>query len=306
MKWASLILAGSLFSSLLLYYDFSGSGQAAEGQEPLVGSNDSSIAADISNMTGVTTEEIMRLRQDGMDWNTVLSKLRTQQYSIPADTKSLRLQELASEGVGEDWIEQLVQSGYSQDEVLSAKLAVERVHYQLTNLTTTAASSKNQHEDKKEDLEKLSSAFQVSEAIRWTVLLRATLGGTEQALNEYLEALVLELNLEECLSSREEYLKKKEEKLAARPLYQPITVQSIEEWALQALQASNEASRSQPEPTAGASWTGQDGQAEAVIPGLPQPEAPVPATPAVRSVKPVNPAEQIMSEVQSLNPNRPK
>lgn len=330
-KWTGLILAAALFSSLVMYFDFPVPGQAAEKQEQLGGQDERAIAADISNMTGITTEEIMQLKQSGMEWNTVLSKLESQQYDVPEYAKARRLQDLVSEGVGEELIEQFAQAGYSRDEVLNAKLAAERVQYQLSGIMAEAASSapsaslavapasggsplsylvetseKSWQEDRREEYEKLAGAFQVSDAVKWTLLLRESVGGMEQALNEYLEALILNLNLNDYLNSREDYMKQKEEKLATKPLYKAITVQDIEERALLMLQNGNEANRDQLGSVEGASWTGQASQREPSISVLPQPDAPKSTVPEVRNVKPANPAEQMIGEIQSLNPNGPK
>lgn len=285
--------------------------------------NDQAVLADISNMTGVPVEEIAKLRAEGADWNQVLSKLKAEPYLSIAGDRVSRLGALTGEKDGEAVAAELIQAGFSQEQIMQAKLLAERVQMQLesisgseifrsptplvpANKVGTEASAKD--EEDMEAYSKLATVFRTSEAISFMVRLQAKLGGMEQVLNEYLLTLQLELTLEDYAVDPKAYEEAKEKRLCLIPLFRAVTIQSIEEKTLKQLQESNR-SEQENKVASGQSSVDKETALQASMPeGLtaPLPDLPASTAPGVRDVKPVNPAEQIMKEIDHLNPNKQK
>lgn len=284
--------------------------------------NDQAVLADISNMTGVPVEEIAKLRAEGADWNQVLSKLKAEPYRSIAGDRVSRMDVLTGEQDGEAVAAELIQAGFSRDQIIQAKLLAERVQMQLesisgseifrsptplvpANKVGTEASTKDEGE--MEVYSKLAAAFRTSEAISFMVRLQAELGGMEQVLNEYLLTLQLELTLEDYAADPKAYEETKEKRLSLIPLFRAVTIQTIEEEALKQLQESNR--REQKNTVASGQDSSKDTPLSVSVPEgktAPLPDLPASAAPGVRDVKPVNPAEQIMKEIDHLNPNKQK
>ncbi len=285
--------------------------------------NDQAVLADISNMTGVPVGEIAKLRAEGADWNQVLSKLKAEPYLSIAGDRVSRMGALTGEKDGEAVAAELIQVGFSREQIMQAKLLAERVQMQLASIADneifrnpaplnpnhkvgTETSTKD--EEEMEAYSKLATAFRTSDAISFMVRLQAELGGMEQVLNEYLLALQLELTLEDYAADPKAYEEAKEKQLSFIPLFRAVTIQSIEEQALKQLQESNRR-----EQENAATFGQLDGNKETTLPATlqegitaPLPDLPASAAPGVRDVKPVNPAEQIMKEIDHLNPNKQK
>jgi hypothetical protein len=323
MKLASIILAISLVAPFTVYFNPLADKQAAAGPAAPAGGEEKITAAEISNMTGIPAEEIIRLKQTGLNWNQVLLKLQAEPYSSMAEDKKARLQTLASEGIGEELIQELTAAGYPLEEVLQAKLLAERVQVQLAGIADSATAltpapaapdaalqavfSNDNNVDPEARLELyrgLAGSYHAADAIALMVKLQETFGGLEQALNEYLLALQLNLDLEDYAADPDAYRKTKEEQLAGKPLFTAITLQSIEEFALERLQEENSRNQETGASTSVPSANGKSSQPTAEAPAVPLPETPDQAVPNIPNVKPANPAEQIMNELKALNPNK--
>lgn len=285
--------------------------------------NDQAVLADISNMTGVPVGEIAKLRAEGADWNQVLSKLKAEPYLSVAGDRVSRMGALTGEKDGEAVAAELIQAGFSREQIMQAKLLAERVQMQLASIAgneifrnptplvptkKVGTETSTKDEEEMEAYSKLAAAFRTSEAISFMVRLQGELGGMEQVLNEYLLTLQLELTLEDYAADPKAYEEAKEKRRSLIPLFRAVTIQSIEEEALKQLQESN--NREQENTvTSGQSGSDKDNALLASMPeGLtaPLPDLPASAAPGVRDVKPVNPAEQVMKEIDHLNPNKQK
>lgn len=278
---------------------------------------DTAVAADISNMTGVKAEEVLRLKQTGLTWNEVLAKLRTTSSDTNIQGKSDRLQTLTGESIGEDFVNELLTLGYDRDAILEAKLLAERVQVQLgevaenakgTPTAPTAPSAgspllQSAKEANTEGYLRAAGSYDVRLAVKWTLKLQGELGGLEQAMNEYLCALQLGLKLEDYEKDKEAYKQLKEQKKASLLQEEPVTAAGLEQLVIQNIEKQNDRNRlSEPSSAAGSQNTEpakrQDNKA------VPLPEAPADPVPVIKDVRPVNPTEQVMNEIKALNPNK--
>ena len=88
--------------------------------------NERVLAAQISNMTGVGVEEILDLRKSGLTWNEVLKSL---------NNKTGDSMEIADLNVNQtDFEKQLIDDGYSEEEINDANMLIDRLIYSLDEL----------------------------------------------------------------------------------------------------------------------------------------------------------------------------
>ncbi|RAV02635.1 hypothetical protein [Paenibacillus sp. YN15] len=321
-----IVLAVSLLAPSSVYFGALAARQPDGAENPgsaiASASSDQEILADISNMTGVPTQEITKLRAEGLNWNQVLVRLQADPYASMEEDRTSRIEALMGEKDGEAVINELIQAGFSREQILQAKLLAERVQVQLASIADSQTSwspappaavmnsggAGELLEDKEETeaYSKLAEAFQTSGAIAFMIRLQDEFGGLEQALNEYLLALQLGLNPEDRAAEPGAYEEAKKKRLSENPLFRAITIQSLEEKALEQLQESNRQERENNVSTGQAGGTAGSVLSPAAQEDGPLPAAPASMAPDVRDVKPVNPAEQIMKEIENLNPNKQK
>lgn len=271
------------------------------------GNDDSKIAADISNMTGVKIEEIIKLKQSGLSWNEILEKLKNGSKGDDQQDKSKRSDLLAEAGI-EDVVKKLQDQGFSHEEILEAKMVGERVEFQLKEITNaTEVTPPNpipdmnldkKKEEKKEIFKKIAEQFEVKSAIYFMMMLKKDFGSLEAALDEYLSALQTGLNLEDYIQDKEKYVKAKEEKGMGMTRDSIITVSAIELAMLENIQHNNQTAKDDELITQGkGSSVAKESKEKTLLPDVPMP--------GVKDVKPDNPAAEIMKEINGLNPNKP-
>jgi hypothetical protein len=267
-------------------------------------SEDMGIAADISNLTGATTGEVMQLKQSGLDWNEVLDRLKAGNGGS-AEQRETRSGLLAESGM-EDIVAKLRASGFGDGQIQEAKMLAERVGFQLEEIASGTGAAQpavpvpgeSDKDAALDTIRQVAERYEPGSALYYMLELQEELGSQEAVLNEYLLALQIGIDLEDYVRDREAYEQAKEEKLALLKPSDRVTVSSVEEAMLERYRQSPD-------------WTGdtasEPGAMGAAKPDgtkadSPLPDAPVPE---VRDVHPVNPGEQLRQELEALNPNLP-
>lgn len=267
--------------------------------------DDRRIATEISNMTGVTTDEILNLKQKGKTWNEVIEALENQDSSKYKKNQTERSERLTESGLGKEYIIELKQDGFTEEEIMEAKLLIERVIYQLNEIgesdefeTVNPVMEIQGSEKIKEDLStyrKIVENFQEKEAIYLLLKLKDDFGSKEEVLNEYLFSLQVDIDLELYLQDKEQYLKEKEDKSIAFIREDIITLAKIESKMLENIQQENAMNRKE-DVMEGDTIQGvelQDYEVDSPLPDIPQPN--------VKDIKPKNPAEEMLQEIESID-----
>lgn len=279
-----------------------------QGKESIVAADtdEKKIAADISSSTGVEIEMILTLKNNGMTWNEILDYLKGKGGSNEGRAK---MEELLTEDVlGEEEAGELLAAGFTTEEIQQASLLAERVQFQLqeiinsndTEITTAGQNVPVTGEintPKKEDLEvytALAEKFNLKTIITLMLKLQAFFGSMEQVMDEYLYSLQVDLDLEEYLTDSEAYLGKKKDKGIEIAHIRILTMSDIETGMIKAIQqkdvynTANEASVTTINPSDNEDLTVDNG-----------PDSPLPK---MKDVTPANPGEDILLEIQQINP----
>lgn len=268
--------------------------------------NEQKIAADISTSTGVEVEKILSLRKDGNSWNEILEYLKGKGGSLEdRDEMDMFLTE---EVLGEEDVELLLDAGYTKEEIQQATLIAERVQFQLQEITSsngtetisdvkkvpdTGGISDLENESISEYKE-LEEKYNIKTVISLMLKLKDSFGSMEQVMDEYLYSLQADINLEDYLADIESYLEKKDDTNLEAGNKKIITMSDIENEMLKAIQQQdvnnviNEATESNINPLDNADWKNDDG--------------PVSPLPEMKDVNPRNPGEDILEEIQQINP----
>lgn len=248
--------------------------------------DDLKTAADISNVTGATVEEIMKLKNEGKSWNGIMEFLKNREKKLSSEfSKKLR------------------NEGYMEEEITEARIMAERVIFQLNEICSgqnaavpdiTQQPGRKEAEDDISAYIELSSRINLQDAVYVILKIKKEYNGIDGAMDEYLCSLQLGINLLDYLGNMKEYEKKKFENSRTGLITgELLTVGGIEGKMLEKINARNKQGIAQP---------GEDKQAEGIIP---KPDtgnkAPEPALPKVEIEKPKNPTDDIMKEINGIN-----
>ncbi len=266
-------------------------------------SDDIRIASEISNTTGIEVEEILELKSFGKTWNEILDMLKNNKNNRNEEDKKRRNNVLITSSVGEDYVEDLKEEGHSEEEIIEVKLLVERVIFQLNEITradilSTKLPNKELkiNEDKDiSDYIKILNKLELKSAVYWTLKLKEDFNSIERSLDEYLYALQFDMDIEEYFINKEEYQKEMGEKRISIGHHNIITLVKIEEKMLDKLQNNNMENRD---------FMENENIIEVKIPNAEDESSlPIMPKPVIDDVKPLNPNEEIMKEIESINPN---
>lgn len=305
-KWIALIVGISLVAQMFVFV-LNGKGDSDTSRLPEP-QDDGVIAADISNMTGVEAEDILKLKQSGLTWNEVLEKLKTTGSDNQGD-KDKRSELLAGTGI-EETISMLQEQGHTEEEIVEAKMTAERLQFQLNEIAaedvgapqipTPVANAEEKKDKNTETIHKLAEQFDLSTAVYCMVILKKELGSLEAVLDEYLLSLQIGVSLKQFISDKDAYLKAKQEKSAGLTQEEIITASDVEMAMLEKIKQDNRSVAEDElsfQSEHNVSSSSQDSEIESLLPDVPQP--------GVDNVRPENPTEQIMKEIEDINPNRP-
>jgi hypothetical protein len=304
------------------------------------GAEDKRIASEISNETGASLKEIFELKENGRTWNEVLSVLKTSMKLGQSGKKNDRAALLLTSGLDEDFIKKLKKEGFKEQDINEVKLLAERVTFELQEITDNSKNKQNQDDNAnkdqgtknniqnpttnigsgstsanntaissvdikgnkagKEDIsayEELAKKLDTKNAIYFMLKIKTDFGGYEQVFDEYLFSLQAELDLNDYIKDKKAYEKKKEEKKLVLDPQKVITLEKIEQKSLEKTQ--NESDSEQPsqknstEKATGAAGS-KDISDKSPLPDVPKPDA--------GSVKPQNPTDEVMNEINQINP----
>ena len=177
------------------------------------------IAEDISNMTGVNIEEVVKLKNNSITWNEVLNKLKNQKTNEQSN-KDARNILLAQNGLEDDFIKKLNAEGFKNEEITGVKMLVERVLFELEEISETSTDiekklpapeveSSIKNEDDISAYSELSSKIDTKTAIYLLLKLNKDFGTNEKTFDEYLLSLQIDVDLGTYIIDKDSYEKKK-------------------------------------------------------------------------------------------------
>ncbi|HZG76387.1 MAG TPA: hypothetical protein VEZ72_11080 [Paenibacillus sp.] len=294
------IVAGVLIAALVAQLSIYAWGGKSEPEAfAAANEDDRSVAADVSNLTGATIEDVLELKRMGLSWNEVLEALENDPGA--ASNRGARDERLAEAGLSPETVDSLTGMGFTAEQIAEAKLLADRVSDQLRELATAPAeSSADPFEAAAPTVyEDLAEWYRAEAAVRFMLLLAERLGSYELALEEYVLALQLELDLETMVEDEAAYEEAKALAMAGKRPDELVRLQDIELAVLALVQKRGQPTDDTAFPTAEA--LKERALPEAGTPPSPLPDAP---TPSVEDVRPANPTQAILDELEALNPNR--
>lgn len=295
-----IAIAGTLAPMALNGYNSTAAGMSGFSED------DRKIAVDISNTTGFSVEEVLALKRQGKTWNEVLERLKLEGGNTgDRDEREARL---LQDTLEKEDIEAFMKEGYTQEEIMEAKLLVERVLFQLQQISEQGGlaeiapkaeviSPGAAEENPPEDISAYTALMEKIEesiAVKLMLRLKMAFGSLGKVFDEYLFALQADMNLEDYLLDMTVYMEKKAEKTMAMGGQEVITMAVIEEKLLKKIQALNKnvapGSTEIPENPV---------KPELSVLREDMPKAPVPV---MEDVRPRNPAEEVMNELKQISP----
>jgi len=283
-------------------------GDGNDGQEP----GTMQIAADISNMSGVPVDEVLRLRQAGLSWDETLERLKNADGKT-GDGRAMRQERLSGSGMGEEAMASLSLLGYSDLQIAEAKLIAERVGRQIAELaepsmlaaapepepaTALSGNLPNDDESRQAVYRELAERFALEEAVRTILTLAEKLGGYEPALDEYIQALQLDLDIHLLSTDEQAYAEQKEQAMIGMRPDELIRLHDIELDLLDRIRSDGNAVDDMLQPDQSSAGMGE---AFEQMDDDPMPDVPMPV---IEDVRPVNPTQAILDEIAAINPNR--
>lgn len=295
-------------------------------------SEDKRIASEISNETGVSISEVFEIKSYGRSWNEVLTLLRHKSTLGENGEKNKRDALLLNSGLDEEFVKKLKKEGFSEKAITEVKLIEERVVFQLEEITSRNKANSNHPElpesqaspnsaeqtglpsaqnkpngDKpgidggntasEEDIaayQTLYNKLDIKNAIYFMLKLENVFGGYDKVFDEYLFSLQAELDLNACIKDKAAYMKSRDEKKLLLDERKIITLEKIEEKSIEKSQTEDKENN----PISGSSQAADKKSSEAVekspLPDVPKPDS--------GAVKPKNPTDEIMNEIDEINP----
>ncbi|MTI48640.1 MAG: hypothetical protein FH761_12415 [Firmicutes bacterium] len=264
--------------------------------------DDLRIATEISNLTGVDINRVLELKSIRGSWNQVLDMLRSEKSR--QKSKDKRSNGILQSSVSDKFVKKLIDEGNTEADVMDAKMLVEKVIYQLNEITNSAAETVSVsnavigEDGENNDIAQyvnLKNKIDMETAISVILKLQDKYDTIETALNEYLYSLQLDINLEDYINNQEKYEEEKEKKRMEINLTQIITLSEIESEVLAKIQRENEEQLS-------LGKSSLEAEGEPLENNLYNENLDVPNV-SVEDVKPLNPTEELMNEIRVINPN---
>lgn len=250
------------------------------------------IAQEISNMTGAEIKEVLELKGISASWNEVLDKLKNHNLSVNKQNSKYAF--LAQSGLDEKFVQELNAKGYRVEEITDVKMLVERVIFQLEEITSMSPLSNRLNESNEEDISEFSellNKINAETAVYLLLKLKKDFVTNENTLNEYLLSLQIDVDLAKYVMDKDSYEDEKSEKIIGIDINKIITLEKIEQKILEMLNrqkdiTTNKIMNGFNQQNATGSTTSQD------TPSLPLPE--------IEMSNPRNPTEDVMDEVNQI------
>lgn len=285
---ALLIAAMFIISTLAVTMDgfFRTDAKAADR----LNSDEQKIADDISNMTGVKVERILELKNRGKNWNEILNYLKNNNEANIEGQKEKRDKTLNGFDIGSDYIEKLKSEGFTENEIMEAKILVERVVFQLKEIVNVQNNDKQDTSAFSDLLSKIDS----KSAVYLMLKLKTEFGGIEAVLDEYLFALQAGIKLEDYLKDKKAYERDKTEKGAGMSQDKVITMALIESKMLEKVQSENQANKNRS--------IAEDGNKKDKVSAKTDGKVELPEAPVHEQldVKPANPRDEVLKEIGEI------
>ncbi|QJD85850.1 hypothetical protein [Cohnella herbarum] len=304
-KWTAICLGAVLVLQLLTGIGFNPKNASNSTASAENADDEKRIAAELSNLSGESKEDILQWRSTGKSWNDIISLL-SKQDGLNGTSKAERSQLLAGSGLDEEFIKNLTDAGYTQADITDAKLLAERVLFQLQEIVRSVdnrpkqpiADLKDENQESK-DLTtyfKITDQFDIKTAVYAMTVLKKDFGSIENVMNEYLFALQIGLNFEEYSTDKEKYVEDKEDKSIGINPDSIITIEKIENRMLETIQQGNVLGQEDFTTSYDNAALSDESQINNPLPDVPNPNA--------INVIPENPTDAVMREIQSIDPNR--
>lgn len=263
------------------------------------GSDDVKVAGDISNLTGIDVNTLLNMKNEGLSWNEILEKSKGLKIE-DGNNRDDRNSTLLNQSIEEDLVDQLKEEGFREEEIIEARLLIERVLFQLNEITNGEGPISEGFgvgitEEGLSAFKDLAENINMTECLPFLLRLKSDFGSYEKVLDEYLFCLQLDIDPSLYFEDKKAYLEDKNTKGLGK---NRITVQSIEEKMLLKLQKENtefkdNAQNLDPMPR---DITLTKGEASNNLPDIPVPK--------IESVIPENPADALMNEIKEIDPMR--
>lgn len=287
-------------------------GVFADKKQPIVktmdqlSAQDKQIINEVSNLTGIKAEEIIKLKTLDNTWNDVVDKLKNRSETDDQGTPQERINLLAESGLDAEFIKKLREAGFDNSKIIEAKSLVDRVTSQLKQILdanqsvpTKPSNGVSQEDEDAQEIaayKELAQKIDPKTAVELLLKLEKDFGSMEKVLDEYLLSLQIEVDLKTYLTDKEAYEKEKNGQSAKFDLSKKITLATIEAKVLELIQNVNpdntNAPQDIPDQQADLNSIVQDDKDEMQIPAGPLPD--------IQNPKPPNPQEEIMKEVNDL------
>jgi len=258
--------------------------------------DDIKIAQDISNLTGIDVNMILDIKRKGLSWNEVLEEAESIKNSN-GNNRTDRDNILITQNLDGDLVEQLKNEGFSDEEIIEARLLAERVQFQLNEIVNNGRYSASVMPDSTGDdfsiYEDLAEKIDIAVCLPFLLRLKSEFGTIEKVMDEYLTSLQLDVDFSLYLKDKDEYLREKSLLSAGKAL---ITVQRIEEKLLLCLQKENTENKGNDQTFDSIPADNKILNDESSF------DLPVVPAPEIHSVIPENPADALMNEINKINP----
>lgn len=224
----------------------------------------------LANETGIDLDKIVAWYESSKDWTQVI-KLASENKELGNDL---------SDTIN---VNQELEKEYSKEKIKEANELYNMIIFKLEEIISLKDV---------ETYKQLKQNLDNEEAIYWMLKLEKELGTMQDALEEYLISIQLELDLNKYFKDKKEYQRIKSEK---EVLYQKelITVDKIEQTALELLTNMNNSEEEKDTIS-----IDSNNSNEIKIPSI-DPKAAI----NIESEKPINPLDELNEEIKNIKPD---
>lgn len=209
--------------------------------------DDTRVAEEISNNTGVAVEKVVDMKKDGMSWNDILQKLKNSKNIDFKAENDKRSELLAKSGLYGEYFDKIKKESFEDQDILDAKMIVDRAMYQLQEISAgKVETSPNSYvnpdlksNDESAAYADLLGKIDSNKAVYLLLKLKKDFVTYEKAFDEYLLSLQLGIDLEKYLQDKAAYEKDKSEKSKSFDMQKIITLVKIEEQMLKKVKEQN-------------------------------------------------------------------
>lgn len=299
-RFIACILAFIIFSVCVVYAMSERKNDYILNTKSEILDSDRKTAEDISDMTGLSVNQLLGMKTEGKSWNEILETL---------DGKVLPEEKKMSDEELELF---LAENQFEEEEVSYDKFLAERIDANLKDIARSnmgvpnAAvpsikpdSGNKDNEPQLADYQSLQNKFDKNRATYFMLEFTKDFGTAEAVADEYLYCLQTDIDFNLYITDREAYSKATGEKMAVLTKEKAITIAKIDTFVMELLNPKKEKNGEQdeqksPEP--------KPAVPTAAIP-MDKPDAPNRGSvlPIVENPKPAMPGADVMKEIDDIN-----